>query len=95
MPSPTPIRSEFVFHGRVQGVGFRWTSASLAEAEGLEGWVRNEPDGTVRMVVEGPQQVIEGLLASIEARLPGHISHRESLETVANGEFSGFRILRG
>lgn len=95
MPSPSPIRSEFVFHGRVQGVGFRWTSAALAEAEGLEGWVRNEPDGTVRMVVEGPQQAIERLLASIEARLPGHISHRESLEIVANGEFSGFRILRG
>jgi hypothetical protein len=46
------------------------------------------------MVVEGPLASIDGLLASIEARLPGHISHQESHEAVANGEFSGFRILR-
>ena len=89
------IRREFVFHGQVQGVGFRWTTASLAEAEDLAGWVRNEPDGTVRMVVEGAVSAIEGLLVSIEGRLPGHISHQEVLESPASGEFSGFRILRG
>ena len=89
------IRREIVFHGHVQGVGFRWTVASLAEAEDLAGWVRNEPDGTVRMVVEGAQSAIEGLLVSIEDRLPGHINRREDLESAPNGEFSGFRILRG
>ena len=62
------IRREIVFHGQVQGVGFRWTTASLAEAEDLAGWVRNEPDGTVRMVVEGAVSAIEGLLVSIEGR---------------------------
>ena len=34
--------------GRVQGVWFRaWTKAE-AEARGLSGWVRNEPDGSSR-----------------------------------------------
>ena len=32
-----------VFHGRVQGVGFRWTTQTVAERFPVRGWVRNEP----------------------------------------------------
>ena len=94
MPS-SPIRTECTFHGLVQGVGFRWTASTIAESEGVSGWVRNAPDGTVVMLVEGSPEATRRVLEGLEARLPGHITHLEALETPASGEFSGFRILRG
>lgn len=39
-----------IYTGRVQGVGFRMTAQSIAHHLHVSGWVRNEPDGTVRLV---------------------------------------------
>jgi acylphosphatase len=41
--------------GRVQGVGFRWTAAREAAAEGINGFVKNMPDGIVYIEAEGPE----------------------------------------
>ncbi len=54
-----PIRLHLRFSGTVQGVGFRWTNQDLARGRGLTGWVRNLPDGTVEMEIQGtPAQLI-------------------------------------
>lgn len=42
------------FTGRVQGVGFRWNNAGIANDLGLTGWVENLPDGSVDMEIQGP-----------------------------------------
>ena len=42
------------FTGEVQGVGFRWTARRVAQDLDLSGWVRNEPDGSVSMELQGP-----------------------------------------
>jgi acylphosphatase len=39
--------------GRVQGVGFRYATSSRARELGLKGWVKNLPDGSVRIMVQG------------------------------------------
>ncbi len=51
--------------GRVQGVGYRAFAADAARAEGLAGWVRNRPDGSVEAHAEGDADA----LARFEWRL--------------------------
>jgi acylphosphatase len=50
-------------HGRVQGVGFRAQALDEARRLGLAGWVRNQLDGTVETVAEGPDGDVEAYLA--------------------------------
>ena len=35
------VRKRIIFHGRVQGVGFRYTAKYLARSLRLTGWVKN------------------------------------------------------
>lgn len=45
-------------HGRVQGVFFRASSRDKARRVGATGWVRNCPDGTVELWVEGDPDAV-------------------------------------
>ena len=49
--------------GRVQGVSFRWYAQEQALRLGVAGWVRNEPDGSVLLHVEGEDDAVEALVA--------------------------------
>ena len=57
-----PIRRAVTVRGVVQGVSFRWYTRQEADRLGLTGWVRNAPDGTVRLEVQGPAAGVEALL---------------------------------
>lgn len=59
------VRKHIVFHGRVQGVGFRYTAKYLAQSLGLTGWVSNEWDGTVSMEIQGRETLINKLLVGL------------------------------
>jgi len=52
-----------IVHGQVQGVFYRGWTVETARALGLDGWVRNRRDGTVEMLVAGPEEAIESLIA--------------------------------
>lgn len=52
-------RAEIIITGRVQGVFFRQPAKHTAVEFGLAGWVRNERDGTVRIVAEGERQQLQ------------------------------------
>jgi acylphosphatase len=54
-------RLHAVVHGDVQGVGFRYFVQRKARGLGLSGWVRNNDDGTVEVVAEGPRASLDAL----------------------------------
>ena len=56
------IRKQIQFYGRVQGVGFRYHAKHAADSFGLTGWVRNEYDGSVRMEVQGSEELIDRMI---------------------------------
>jgi acylphosphatase len=56
------VRVRAVVHGRVQMVGFRAFVITHAEDAGLSGTVRNQPDGTVEAVLEGPGPDVDRML---------------------------------
>lgn len=64
----TKIRKHIVFHGRVQGVGFRYYAVNKANQLGLTGWVKNLPDGTVEMEVQGEKPLIDQLIIFLQNR---------------------------
>lgn len=53
------VRMHIVFHGQVQGVGFRFKAMQAADKLGITGWVKNDNDnGTVVMEAQGPEKRI-------------------------------------
>ena len=88
-------RREVFFAGHVQGVGFRYTTRSIATQLPVVGLVRNLPDGRVQLVVEGSPEAIDELLARVEAELGRlHPWQRKSRSGRPRGEFSSFDVVR-
>jgi acylphosphatase len=80
------------FHGRVQGVGFRYTVQNLAMQYNVGGYVRNLDDGSVELVVEGPEGEISNLLNDVSRKMNGFIRTVDTAEFPATGEFEHFAI---
>ena len=80
--------------GVVQAVGFRYWTVRQAGELGLTGTVRNNDDGSVGIVAEGPQSVVLDFrrwLRSPEA--PGRVENVEESISRATGAFSNFRVV--
>ena len=52
------MTTRFQVFGIVQGVGFRWFVARHARSLGLTGYARNLPNGSVEVMVDGPEEAI-------------------------------------
>ena len=80
--------------GRVQGVSFRYSMQTEARRLGLDGWVRNLPDGAVAFHAQGSS----GALAALTAwcRTGPAFARVDSLETEPREPvpLSSFEILR-
>ena len=69
------VRRTYRFDGRVQVVGFRYTTQNIALQYNVHGFVRNLPDGRVELVVEGDDREMDCLVQSIRQRMNGYIRH--------------------
>jgi acylphosphatase len=88
------VARRYLVSGRVQGVGFRYFTQDVANREGLNGHVRNMPDGRVEIVAEGD----EASLVRLEAALwrgPSHarVEQVDVDSTIPSGRATGFTIL--
>ena len=61
-PDLKPTAMEIRIFGRVQGVWFRDSARGRARELGLNGFVRNEPDGSVFVHAEGDQRALKQLI---------------------------------
>ncbi len=59
------VRAHVWVRGHVQGVGFRFFVQRQALHLGLVGFVRNLRDRRVEVVVEGPADTVEALIAAV------------------------------
>jgi acylphosphatase len=80
-----------VYSGRVQGVGFRYTTQSLAAGYSVAGYVRNLSNGEVELVAEGEDSAVEAFLAAVAQRMADYI-RETTVEAVAPSGQRGFRI---
>ncbi|MEK1891238.1 MAG: acylphosphatase [Phyllobacterium sp.] len=79
--------------GRVQGVSFRVWTRMEARRLGLGGWVRNEPDGTVTALIEGPDAAVSAMLDLFWQGPPGASVADVKTEDAGMADMAGdFRI---
>ena len=85
-------RSTVYYKGHVQGVGFRYTTHSIARGHQVTGYVQNLPDGRVELVAEGERSEMDAFLSDIRERFSNQIRDERRDVGPATGEFSGFEI---
>ena len=79
------VRLALTFCGTVQGVGFRWTTQTLARQAGVTGWVHNEDDGTVTAELQGTGHAICRVFAGLRDQYADARSHYAFLRRMGLG----------
>jgi acylphosphatase len=94
--SESPVRLTATVQGYVQGVGFRWSTMSMARTLNLVGVAENLPNGDVLVIAEGPgaacQKVLDWLNGSGPrvVRRPGRVEFVDARWGPAEGGFRSF-----
>ena len=85
-------RYHLFISGRVQMVGFRAFTSRRASEIGIDGWVRNLPDGRVEAVLEGEEDRVTAMLEELN-RGPSaaRVKDVELVEEEPAG-INGFRV---
>ena len=80
-------RVRVIVSGRVQGVGFRYTTERVAEGFRVAGFVQNLPDGRVQAVAEGDREELDRFVRAVCDRMAGYVSNHHVEQSPATGEF--------
>jgi acylphosphatase len=90
-PAMAALRA--VVTGRVQGVGFRYSTIRQARALGLGGTVANRYDGSVEVQAEGPRSSLERLVDWLKRGPPGaHVRELQVEWLPWSGRFRDFEV---
>lgn len=81
--------------GRVQGVGFRYTTYQMAVEIGLAGTVKNEDDGSVTIEAVGTKEQMEQFLTKLKkTQNPfAKVSHIEQYEDPTIKDYDQFNVV--
>ena len=83
------------FSGHVQGVGFRYTTKTVALGFEVVGTIRNLDDRRVELIAEGTKEELEAFLQAVRDSEVGRFIRAETCSwTEAKHQFRGFEIIR-
>ena len=87
------IRVHVYIAGRVQGVGYRYSTVQKAKNLGITGWVRNTHDGKVEAIFEGDENSVEEMIAWCKQGPPmSFVLNIEVYNQPYTGEFQKFSV---
>jgi acylphosphatase len=86
------IAKHIIFKGRVQGVGFRYTTQRTADRYDLTGCVRNLPDGSVEALLQGTESNIQACLDDLQNAFGGYLRDAKITDQPVNPQYHDFRI---
>jgi acylphosphatase len=84
---------KITIHGRVQGVGFRYFVQHVGNRLSLVGDVRNCPDSTVEIVVEGaPEKIVEFIRQVQKGPSLARVQRVDVVDIAVRGAYGSFLI---
>jgi len=87
------VRARMTVRGRVQGVFFRLETQRAAQRFGVYGWVRNKPDGSVEVLIEGDAAAVHRLVEWCKLGPPqSNVGQTDLVWEVYGGAFSDFSV---
>ena len=88
------VRAHVIISGHVQGVFFRAHTRDFARKFGLNGWVKNRPDGKVEAVFEGDEEEVNSIVDWCNDGPPeASVSNVDVKWEDFRGEFKGFEVV--
>ncbi|MBQ49914.1 MAG: acylphosphatase [Zetaproteobacteria bacterium] len=86
------VSYHIIYFGRVQGVGFRWTSSNIAKEYGVNGSVKNLADGSVELYIQGQEEQVDAVLKKIEEIMGKNITSVDKSKSDLRN-FTSFDVL--
>lgn len=87
------IRRRVLISGLVQGVAFRAYTREAARRIGVNGWVRNLPDGRVEALVEGELDLVLRMVSWLKkGPSSSRVDDVQVIEEKPTGEFNDFDV---
>ena len=94
---PMRVARRYLISGCVHGVGFRYFAQTAASSHGIDGWVRNLPDGRVEIAAVGDEDPLSQFESQIKTGPRGaavtnvEVTSGDATDIVG-GHAPGFRI---
>ena len=79
--------------GKVQGIGFRYTVADIANQQKVTGWVKNLGDGRVEVAAEAEEDILDNFQKLVNQHFSRYIKDVNIEWLPASGEFRDFQII--
>lgn len=89
------VARRFLIRGGVQGVGYRFFAQRAAAKHQVVGYVRNESDGSVEVLAEGPASDMEAFKNELAAGPQwATVEQLEEIDLDPSGTYTSFRVER-
>jgi acylphosphatase len=81
-----------IFTGRVQGVGFRYSTDRIANKYAVTGYVKNLPTGQVEMLIQGNAPTVKSCIEEVKQYFDGYIRDTKINDVPADHAIYDFKV---